>query len=541
MPRSHRGRPARTGRHHSTPASSKGAPHARKRDTIPWLFVIPLAAALAGVALFLQREWTIARLWGFSLDDSWIYAVFARNIATGQGFAFNPGESVSGSTGPLYSLLLALAYRMTGEMVWTAKTMGVLFHLVAVLQMYRAARHVDKRPWFAALTATFVAVSAPLLWASVSGMEISLCLALICTGLERYVAGKDVAATLFWSLGVWVRPDGVFLVGLSMLGPVRTLWKRAAVAVAVILPFFAFNAIIGGSIFPQTVAAKTHLGFDFRGRTWVLLREWGAIWGVPFPAEVRVVGAGLARVGDQLEHPLLFLPFLILGIALTIRRRPILALYAVGLPIAFSLFRENGGSQKRYILYVIPFGILLAAVGIRWLADRIAPRRASAAFLAVSIACLVWQASIAAVKANTHGWNVENINVMQRNLGETANRATTPDAVIAASDIGAIKYFSHRKVVDLMGLVSKPRSLPENLSYYKPDVMIVIPEWFRAYARRDSATHYFAFYDEDSTHKYTPLAVVQLRHNTICAGDQMIAFVRQNPGDAPPPIHFERY
>lgn len=513
-------------------------PRARRH---PWIATIPVLAALAGVALFLQREWAIARIWGFSLDDSWIYAVFARNIATGNGYAFNPGEAVSGSTGPLYSFLLALAYGITGEMVWTAKTMGVLFHLVAVLQIYRAARHVDRRPWFAAVAATFLAVSAPLLWASVSGMEISLNLALLCSGLERYLAGKDVAATLFWSLGVWVRPDGVFLVALSMLGPVRTLWKRAAVAAAVIVPFFAFNAFLGGSIFPQTVAAKTHLGFDFGGRTWELIREWGAIWGVPFRSELRMVGAGLARVGVQVEHPLLFLPFLILGIALTIRRRPILALYAVGLPIAFSLFRENGGPHKRYILYVIPFGILLAAMGIRWLAERVAPRRAASAFLAVSIACLVWQGSLAVFEATIHGWNVENINMMQRNLGETVKRATSPEAVIAASDIGAIKYFSDRKVVDLMGLVSKPRSLPENLSYYKPDVMIVIVAWFRAYAKRDPATNYFAFYDADATHKYTPLAVVELRHNTICAGDQMIAFVRQSPGEPPPPVHFERY
>ena len=28
---------------------------------------------------------------GFPLDDSWIHQVFARNLATGHGFSFNPG------------------------------------------------------------------------------------------------------------------------------------------------------------------------------------------------------------------------------------------------------------------------------------------------------------------------------------------------------------------------------------------------------------------------------------------------------------------
>src|SRR4026207_1010669 len=37
----------------------------------------------------------------FPLDDSWIHLQFARNLAEGRGFAYNPGVPVSGSTAPL--------------------------------------------------------------------------------------------------------------------------------------------------------------------------------------------------------------------------------------------------------------------------------------------------------------------------------------------------------------------------------------------------------------------------------------------------------
>jgi arabinofuranosyltransferase len=521
-----RARPSR----HSGP--HRVLPRPKSRRGLPdrsLLAAIPILAALLGIALFLQKEWAIAGLWGFSLDDSWIHAVFARNIATGNGYAFNPGETVSGSTGPLYSFLLAAVYSLTREMVWSAKVIGIACHLVAVVQIYRAAEHLESdTEWMPVLAAVMVAVSPPLLWASVSGMEISLYLMLLCWGLERYLAGKDVAATLLWSLGIWVRPDGIFLVGLSMLGPMSTLWKRAAVAVALIVPFFAFNEVLGGSLFPQTVAAKSHLGFHLYV-TWSLFREWMAMWGVPF------------RVDDQLEHPLLLLAFLLVGIVLMLRRRPALALFAIGLPIAFSLVRDNSGSHKRYLIPVIPFGILLAMVGLRWIAMRVTPKRAVATFLAVSLACLVWQAGLVSKKATVHGWNVQNINMMQRLLGLTARQATPPGAIIAASDIGAIEYFSNRKVVDLMGLVSRPRTLPENLSYYKPDLLIVVVDWFKTYARRDSPTSFWAFYDSDSTHKYTAMTAIELSHNTICAADQMIAFVRQKPGDPPPPLYFHRF
>jgi hypothetical protein len=69
-----------------------------------------LAVALAAVVpltLFLLRERQIAGSAGFPLDDSWIHLHFARNIAEGAGFSYNPGVPVAGSTAPLWTLLLA--------------------------------------------------------------------------------------------------------------------------------------------------------------------------------------------------------------------------------------------------------------------------------------------------------------------------------------------------------------------------------------------------------------------------------------------------
>jgi len=56
---------------------------------------------LTGAAWFLFAEHGIAGQWGYSLDDSWIYATYARNLATGQGYSFNPHEHVAGATGQL--------------------------------------------------------------------------------------------------------------------------------------------------------------------------------------------------------------------------------------------------------------------------------------------------------------------------------------------------------------------------------------------------------------------------------------------------------
>jgi|SRR5213594_1826240 len=59
-----------------------------------------LCAVLAAEALFIAAEKQIAARWGFSLDDSWIHATIARNLASGYGYSFNRGELVGGSQRP---------------------------------------------------------------------------------------------------------------------------------------------------------------------------------------------------------------------------------------------------------------------------------------------------------------------------------------------------------------------------------------------------------------------------------------------------------
>lgn len=86
------------------------------------LFVIPLAALL----FFSILEVSVASTLGFPLDDSWIFWVFAKNLATGQGFSFNPGEPVLGTTSILWVFLLAGSYLsiISSTLNWGLSTWG---------------------------------------------------------------------------------------------------------------------------------------------------------------------------------------------------------------------------------------------------------------------------------------------------------------------------------------------------------------------------------------------------------------------------------
>src|SRR5687768_397605 len=64
---------------------------------------------------------------GLPLDDSFIHLQFARNLAAGDGLAYNPGERVTGSTAPLWTALLSLGFLLPGEPLAWAKVTGVLW------------------------------------------------------------------------------------------------------------------------------------------------------------------------------------------------------------------------------------------------------------------------------------------------------------------------------------------------------------------------------------------------------------------------------
>ena len=103
----------------AAPAAEPG--DVRLRDDL-----IVVAAVCLPLVVFALTERRLAGFPGFPLDDSWIHLHFARNIAEGAGFSYNPGVPVAGSTAPLWTLLLALGVALFGASVALVKSIGVV-------------------------------------------------------------------------------------------------------------------------------------------------------------------------------------------------------------------------------------------------------------------------------------------------------------------------------------------------------------------------------------------------------------------------------
>ncbi len=510
------------------PRPAQDRSQARQKTRSPSSRVLPQAlvglAALLGSAYFLLAEHQIAGKWGFSLDDSWIYATFARNLATGHGYSFNPGEPIGGATGPLYVFILTPLYLIFRDVIWPAKALGIACLCASSVLIYRTVADLSPgssvKPLLAGL---LLAISPSFLWASVSGMEIPVYLLVACLGLRAYAKERWVLAVAWWSLGVWLRPDGLYLAMLGLFArPALTPKKFVGpglVAISIIGSFFLFNEVVGGHLFPNSVGIKTTPQANPFPHMFYMIRHWAGLWGLPF---------GPNQIG---EHCVLLLPALAVGAIRAARRIPAVGLYALATPVVHALVGVSSGAHGRYIMYVIPFGLVLAVMGFDYIARRGSLRVYSAWMIALGIACLTWQLYTIRKKAIQHGWNVQNINELQVFMAERMRMGVSPGDTVAVNDVGAMGYFSGCYVVDLVGLVSPKRDLPENLRIYRPKLMAVFPDWFAKYVVFDPKTGFPNFYSSDSLYKYTPVVRIALRQNTIAARNTMVLFERLRPDE----------
>ena len=67
------------------------------------------------------------------VDDMFIFARYAENLAAGHGLVFNPGERVEGYSSPLWVSILGAAAALRLDVVTAAPTLSALFAVATVI------------------------------------------------------------------------------------------------------------------------------------------------------------------------------------------------------------------------------------------------------------------------------------------------------------------------------------------------------------------------------------------------------------------------
>ncbi len=440
-----------------------------------------IAAALSAAAIFLLAS-RLTYAIGFPLDDSWIHQTYARNLALHGEWAYRLGTPSAGSTAPLWSALLAIGFWLRlAPYAWTY-LLGVSALAALAIIAESAARRLlpDYRPalpW----VGLFFALEWRMVWAALSGME-TLLHALLLTGvLTALMTGSRRYLTLglLTGLSVWVRPDGLTLLGPIALTVVLTEASsparlRALIACAlgfgaIFFLYLLFNLAIGGTPMPNTFYAKQ--------------AEYAA-W------QLRPIGGRIGEMALQfLVGPALFLAPGVIRWAIECWQRRAwgtlagmlwcagyLALYVTRLPVY-----QHG----RYLMPAMPIFMLWGLFGLIDLARQVASDRRRWAIGAA------WQASVALMTLAFVGLGAysyaRDVALIESEMVAAArwSAANIPaQALIAAHDIGALGYFDQHELLDLAGLIS-----PEVVPFIRDETRLA------AYLDERGADYLIAFPD----------------------------------------------
>ena len=463
------------------PSFSSDLHHKRNAVWPVWVILALVSLASAGGYLLVSA---IYYRTGFPLDDAWIHQTYARNLALTGVWAFNPGKSSGGSTAPLWSALLAIGFLLkVAPYAWTYLLGALALWGMALLgEKTVRAMLPDYRtpfPWVGAA----LALEWHLVWAAVSGMETLLYALLATAALVFVISGSKryFSLGLLIGLTVWVRPDGITLLGPAMLVILlcQPTWsKRLRALVNLGLGFgspFAiyllFNLIISGHPWPNTFYAKQ--------------AEYAAYLKLPF----------LERLGSEALQPLIgsgviLLPGMILAIISAVRRRNwgilasaawlagYLILYAWRLPVTY----QHG----RYVIPAMPIFFLLGLAGLVEFGLRSSVHKSW--FLPA-----FWKVATGAILVVFWGSGsfayARDVAVIESEMVATAKWVSVnvpPDKLVAAHDIGALGYFGRHELVDLAGLIS-PEVIPflrdekqiaAYLSKRGVGYLVAFPDWY---------------------------------------------------------------
>jgi hypothetical protein len=482
-----------------------------RRDLPTWVDHLLIGAVAVGGALYYSLVASRVTGPGFPLDDSWIHMQFARNLATGNGFSYNPGTLSSGSTAPLWTFVVALSACLRIDPVTGAKVIGTALTVVTAIAAAQIVRLLTASRFGAMVGGLAVAMSARLTWASVSGMEVSLYCALTTLAVLAYLRALRNGGGILWALLAGLagaaRPEA-FLVFPILLahrawdarhrpgaGGWRHLLGPCAAFGLIVGAYVVFNLVVGGQPLPNTFYAKN----GARGLLHAIMeRDAAALRASLLTDPMDSLNALFRWAQDQS----LFLTLGVLAglLAATgvlawpgadLRGGIVLVAIFLIAPIMKGLLVPMPGvstQEGRYVMHVLVLYFILAAIGLAYLRVQARKHWLVTAFAVLALTRLVSQD----VKFAPHyAAQVKNINDLQVVTAAWIRQHTAPDAIIATNDIGAIAYFGRRQIIDTEGLVT-PAVIPYNrrknlvpyLEQTRPDLVIIFPEWYPTLAAR---------------------------------------------------------
>jgi len=462
-----------------------------------------LIAGLAVVAL-LARLIPGPRM----VDDAYITFRYARNLAEGRGFVYNPpstssghhGEHVLGTTTPLYTLLLTGLALATGSRDFPilALSVNALTGAASVALLYALGKRFAGHSLPAAAAGLLWAVAPYSVTFAIGGMETELTIALLLAASYAHVTDRPRAMATLSALALLARPDTAILLGLLWLDLTlarlvarasrprsgqaqvrrRIPWQEGLITLAILAPWLIFGTLYFGSPLTGSIAAKSvayrlppQAGFVrllqhyatpfFEHKT---LPPVGVLVVFALYCVLCILGGRNAFRRQRRTWPLIAYPF------------AYFAVFAVANPLLF----------RWYLSPPLPFYFLLILTGA-WTAahdiDKLIVRRTGNQ----STNLPIYQFTILALAAlvlTLNAWELHpdhgpdrpapemawyKLELLYEQAADIVLAHAAPGDTLCAGDIGVLGYRTDLRILDTVGLVT-----PESSRHYPADPAIYV-------------------------------------------------------------------
>ncbi len=437
----------------------------------------------------------MVQYWKIQSDDAYIFFSYAKNIAQGNGYVFNPGEHINATTSPLYTVLIALVFFLFQSLPFI--TIPFVGHLIGAVSLLFLCYFLMK--CFENETSSVVPSALPLvllcspLLAGGVGMETFLMLMTGVACLYLYIRERFILASLGCAIAVLARPDMLVLVGILFIHYLvrqRRLpsMKMVLIFVSPIAAWMMFSLAYFGDFLPTTISAK-------------LAQTEGGLWGpgmIFFRGFTATFVWFSGHIPDDpssriFHHGFVYLfAFTILsGLAILVAkfrqwllfRNPafqIIVLWNILYLIAYGLVLK----APAYSWYYTPFALTLALLASlpfeglhRVLATKIAGRQH--AVLAGSFVPLIVIASF--LPSFTSYEFLRSKYDVYKEAAQWLNTNAAPGSTVGAGDIGVLRFFyTQGNIICAGGLVTPPmiehiRTRDNNwyAYHYRPDYLML--------------------------------------------------------------------
>jgi hypothetical protein len=443
---------------------------AQRPSVRDWLLLGVLALLAAAIRLSIGP---------LPVDDAYISFRYARNLGSGLGLVYNPGETVFGTSTPLYTLLLSGASTLLPkvDLAFLALWLNSIADALTTVLLVGIGRRLGMTRGIATIAGVAFALSPVVIRYSIGGLELSVVTLLALAAFLAYIAGRRALAAHLAGAAFLGRPDAL-LVGAVVILVATSLARRpdyqtGAILSLWVLPMVLTLWISTGLPLPHSAVAKSHPVYMIQPLT--NLRQALLFFSGLFAAGPLGLGAEGFWTNPSplaaLLTTLVLLPQSYLwfegakSAGRAESRALVLPVYAALLVLIYATLGLRGSAVAEwYFLPILPISILLVLRGAESLRSSAAGSRLPLALGVLLIVCQIAGLNLGrdprkALLLPLAAWSERE--QLYREAAAILRPRLAPDDRVAASEIGALGFYCECRVLDTVGLVS-----PSALHYY---------------------------------------------------------------------------